>query len=169
LTLTGLSSSETTLAGRASGLAKMIGPMLAVTLVVLPMTWWMPLFRTELLVFLENDVTVLGAVQSLAEIDLFLCAIVVMFGMAIPVLKLIVSLYAWFVLPSGLARSWIGYLGKISKFSMLDVFLIAVTIVGLKGVGLGKVEIEYGLYAFSATVLAILLLAFWMQSEAERT
>ena len=54
------------------------------------------------------------------------------------------------------ARAWLGALNKIGKFSMLDIFLIAVTIVGLKGVGLGKVEIAYGLYAFAAVVLMIL-------------
>jgi paraquat-inducible protein A len=157
-----------TLAGRAKGWAMLIGPLLAVTLLILPITWWMPLFRTELLVFLENDVTILGAVQSLADIDLFLCAIVILFGMMVPVVKLMASLYVWFVLAPDPARRWIGYLGKVSKFSMLDVFLIAVTIVGLKGVGLGKVEVEYGLYAFAGVVLAILLLSFWMLAAAER-
>ena len=159
---------ETPLGLRMQGPARLITPLLVIALIVLPFTWWLPLFRTELLVFLENDVTVIGAVQSLAEIDWFLCAIIVIFGMVIPFGKLAGLLYAWLILPADRGRVWIGILNKISKFSMLDVFLIAITIVGLKGVGLGKVEIAYGLYAFAAVVLTILGLSFWAQTLAAR-
>ena len=85
-----------------------------------------------------------------------------------PFIKLLTLLYAWFVLPPTRAQSWINASGKISKFSMLDVMLIAITIVGLKGVGLGKVEAEYGLYANTVVVLSVLFLSFWMEIEARR-
>jgi paraquat-inducible protein A len=157
-----------TLAGHQRGLTRLIGPLLAMTLVALPISWHLPLFRTELLVFLENEVTLLGAVITLAETDLFLCAIVVLFGMAIPFMKLLALLYAWFALPQARAQSWINAIGKISKFSMLDVMLIAIVIVGLKGVGMGKVKVEYGLYAYALVVIFALLLSSWMQVVAGR-
>jgi uncharacterized paraquat-inducible protein A len=128
--------------------------------VALPFTWFMPLFRTELLVFLDNEVSVIAAARTLFEADLLLFTVIVLFGMVVPVMKLTGLLYAWSVLPAEAGRAWIGALNKISKFSMLDIFLIAVTIVGLKGVGLGKVEIAYGLYAFASVVLMILALSF---------
>ncbi|MCX7347171.1 MAG: paraquat-inducible protein A [Alphaproteobacteria bacterium] len=157
-----------TLAGQQRGLTRLIGPLLAMTLVALPISWHLPLFRTELLVFLENEVTLLGAVITLAETDLFLCAIVVLFGMAIPFMKLLALLYAWFALPQARAQSWINTISKISKFSMLDVMLIAIVIVGLKGVGMGKVTVEYGLYAYASVVIFALLLSSWMQVVAGR-
>ncbi len=136
-------------------------PLLSLALIALPFTWFLPLFRTELLVFLDNEVTVIGAARTLLKADLMLFAVIVLFGMVVPVAKLTGLLYAWAILPREMARTWIGGLNKISKFSMLDIFLIAVTIVGLKGVGLGKVEIAYGLYAFAVVVLMILALSFW--------
>lgn len=157
-----------TLARRASGAATLIGPLLLSTLILLPASWAMPLFRTELLVFLGHEVTVLGAVRSLWELDLFLCAVVVLFGMALPFAKLTGLLVAWLALPASRGARWIEALAKISKFSMLDIMLIAVTIVGFKGVGLGSVSVEYGLYVYAGVVIAALVLSFWMQLLAER-
>ena len=67
------------------------------------------------------------------------------------------------------AQSWINTISKISKFSMLDVMLIAIVIVGLKGVGMGKVKVEYGLYAYASVVIIALLLSSWMQVVAGRS
>jgi paraquat-inducible protein A len=156
-----------TLARRAGGAATLIGPLLLSTLILLPASWAMPLFRTELLVFLGHEVTVLGAVRSLWGIDLFLCAVVVLFGMVLPLVKLGGFLVAWLALPAPLGARWIAALGKISKFSMLDIMLIAVTIVGFKGVGLGSVSVEYGLYVYAGVVIAALVLSAWMQQVAE--
>ena len=155
-----------TLAGRQTGAGLLIAPLLAVSLVALPLSWHLPLFHTELLMFLENDVSLLGAVRTLAETDLFLCAIVVVFGMAIPVMKLAALLYAWSALPAERARAWIDAAGKLSKFAMLDVLLLALVIVGLKGVGMGKVTVAYGLYVYAAVVLLVLMVSAWMQWRA---
>lgn len=158
-----------TLADRRHGLSRLIGPLLAIVLITLPITWHLPLFRTELLVFLENEVSLLGAVMVLAETDLILCAIVVLFGMAFPVAKLSALLYAWFAMPRAKAPCWINFIGKVSKFSMLDVMLIAVVIVGLKGVGMGRVQVEYGLYAYAGVVISALLVSLWMQIVVGRS
>lgn len=148
-------------ARQAQGAERLILPLLAAALIALPFTWFLPLFRTELLVFLDNEVTVIGAARTLFKADLLLFAVIVLFGMVVPVAKLAGLIYAWAIQPCAKGRASIGALNKISKFSMLDIFLIAVTIVGLKGVGLGEVEIAYGLYAFAAVVLMILALSFW--------
>jgi paraquat-inducible protein A len=148
-------------AGSATGVDRLVLPLLAIALIALPFTWFLPLFRTELLVFLDNEVTVIGAARTLFQADLLLFAVIVLFGMVVPVVKLAGLIYGWALQPRERGRVWIGALGKISKFSMLDLFLIAVTIVGLKGVGLGKVEIAYGLHAFASVVLMILALSFW--------
>lgn len=157
-----------TLAGTQRGVSVIAGPLLAILLIALVISWHLPLFRTELLVFLENDVTLLGAVVTLAETDLFLCSIVVLFGMVIPFMKLLALLYAWFALPQARARSWIKSISGFSKFSMLDVMLIAIVIVGIKGIGMGKVTVEYGLYVYAVVVLSVLLLSSWMLIAANR-
>ncbi|MEM7238490.1 MAG: paraquat-inducible protein A, partial [Pseudomonadota bacterium] len=54
-------------------------------------------------------------------------------------------------------RGWPGPLGLIEvvgKLSMADVFLIALYIVVVKGVGVGHVTSAWGLWLFTACVLA---------------
>jgi paraquat-inducible protein A len=161
-------SENRSLAATARGPAILVAPIIGVLLVALPVSWFLPLFRTQVAVFFKNEVSVIGAVQSLYDTDLAICAIVVAFGMVIPMAKLAAYLVAWLALPVERSRSWIKFLARISKFSMLDIFLIAVTIVGFKGVGLGKVTVEYGLYVFAGLVIAIVFLSFMIQSQAAR-
>lgn len=156
-----------TLARHAAGWQTLIAPLLVTTLILLPASWFMPLFRTELLWVLGNEVTVAGAVRSLWDVDLFLCGVVVLFGMVLPAVKLAGLLVAWTARPAPQGARWIAALGKVSKFSMLDIMLIAVTIVGFKGVGLGKVSVAYGLYVYAGVVIAALVLSFWMQRAAD--
>ena len=156
-----------TIAGQqTTGPARLTGALLALALIALLLSWHLPLFHTEFLVFLENDVTLIGAVQTLWETDLFLCAVVVIFGIAAPFLKLVALLYAWYALPLPRARGWIARISKLSKFSMLDVLLIAVVIVGLKGIGKGKVTVAYGLYVYAGVVIAVLILSSLMLAVA---
>ena len=48
----------------------------------------------------------------------------------------------------------------LGKLAMADVFLVALYIVVVKGIGLGRVETGWGLYLFSACVLAQIAIGF---------
>ena len=89
-------------ARHSKGWDRLILPLLALALIALPFTWFLPLFRTELLVFLDNEVTVIGAARTLFKVDLLLFAVIVVFGIMVPVAKLAGLLYAWTMLPSDL-------------------------------------------------------------------
>ena len=54
-----------------------------------------------------------------------------------------------------------GLLALLGKLSMTELFLLAVVIVGLKGVGVGRVETAWGLYLFGGVVLASLGTSLW--------
>ena len=74
---------------------RLVLPLLVLALVALPFTWFLPLFRTELLVFPSiNEVTVIGAARTLFKADLLLFAVIVLFGMVVPVAKLAGLIYA---------------------------------------------------------------------------
>ena len=51
------------------------------------------------------------------------------------------------------------FLNWMGKLAMADVFLIALYIVVVKGVGIGKVETAWGLYLFNACILASILIS----------
>jgi uncharacterized paraquat-inducible protein A len=47
----------------------------------------------------------------------------------------------------------------LGRLAMADIFLIAIYIVLVKGVGVGRVETAWGLYLFTLAVLASLVLS----------
>ena len=86
-------------------------------------------------------------------------------------LALLVALLA-LVAPLGktlaMAAIHFGYAGPrvasitapLAKLAMADVFLIALYVVVIKGIGVGRVEVAWGLWLFSACVLASLWVSF---------
>jgi uncharacterized paraquat-inducible protein A len=47
----------------------------------------------------------------------------------------------------------------MGKLAMADVFLIALYIVVFKGIGLGRIEVAWGLWVFTACILASLAIS----------
>ena len=121
-------------------------------LVLFPIAWFAPLMRAGLLpLFGLNEISVITGMQALWESDVALALLVTAFALFAPYLKTIGIALVHFnllrrkVLP---ALSWLG------KLAMADVFLVALYIVVVKGVGFGKVETAWGLYLFTACILA---------------
>ncbi len=125
-------------------------------LVLFPIAWMAPLARAGLLPFFKLDeLSVISAITVLIEEDLFLAFVVITLALIAPIAKIL-----------ALAAIHAGQLGKSSfptieilgKLAMADVFLIALYIVLAKGVGVGRVETAWGLYLFTACVLASMLI-----------
>ena len=120
-------------------------------LIAFPVAWFAPLAGAGLLPFFKLDqISVITGVQALAEEDLPLAILVALFAMVAPILKtaLLAAIHFNALKPRALP-----FLNILSKLAMTDVFLIAVYIVVVKGVGLGRVETAWGLWFFTACVL----------------
>ena len=126
-------------------------------LVAFPLTWFAPLIRTGLMPWFGLDeISVITGLQSLWDSDVVLALIVTAFALFAPMLKTIGLALIHFGLlsPRTLpALSWIG------KLAMADVFLVALYVVVAKGVGIGRVETAWGLYAFTACILASIIIS----------
>ena len=124
-------------------------------LILFPIAWFAPLMRAGLLpLFGLSEISVITGLQSLWDSDVALALLVTAFALFAPYLKTIglALLHFNLVSPKLLpALSWIG------KLAMADVFLIALYIVVTKGVGIGKIETMWGLYLFTACILASIL------------
>ncbi|RMF35937.1 MAG: paraquat-inducible membrane protein A [Alphaproteobacteria bacterium] len=127
-------------------------------LVLYPVAWWAPLARAGFMpLFGGNEISILTGVAALWQTDIVLCAIVVLFAIIAPYAKtLALALLHFDYLP----RRYLPVIGYLGKLSMADVFLIAFYVVIVKGVGVGYVEIAWGLYFFTALVLISLGLAW---------
>jgi uncharacterized paraquat-inducible protein A len=126
-------------------------------LVLFPISWFAPLLRAGLLpLFGMSEISVVSGLQSLWESDVALALLVTVLAIFAPYLKTIGLALIHFRL---LDRRTLPVLGWIGKLAMADMFLIALYIVLVKGVGLGSVETAWGLYMFSGCVLASIVIS----------
>ena len=120
-------------------------------LVLFPVAWFAPLMRAGLLpLFGLSEISVISGLQSLWGSDVVLALLVTAFALFAPYLKTIGLALVHFNLLKDKTLPVLSYLGKLA---MADVFLIALYIVVVKGVGFGTVETAWGLYLFTACIL----------------
>jgi uncharacterized paraquat-inducible protein A len=126
-------------------------------LILFPIAWFAPLMRAGLLpLFGLSEISVISGLQSLWESDVILALLVTLFALFAPYLKTIGLALLHFDLLSAKTTPFLNWLGKLA---MADVFLIALYIVVTKGVGIGKIETAWGLYAFSACIVASIVIS----------
>ena len=126
-------------------------------LILFPIAWFAPLMRAGLLpLFGLSEISVISGLQSLWGSDVFLALVVTVFALFAPYLKTIGLALLHFDLASPRLLPVLSWLGKLA---MADIFLIALYIVVSKGVGIGKIETMYGLYLFTACILASIIIS----------
>ena len=124
----------------------------AALLILFPISWFAPLLRAGLLpLFGLSEISVVSGLQSLWSTDVILALIVTGLAIFAPLLKTLGLALVQFGLASSRLLPALNILGKLA---MADVFLIALYVVVIKGIGVGRVEIAWGLYLFTGCILA---------------
>jgi len=123
-------------------------------LLLFPLAWAAPLLRAGLLpLFGMTEITVLSGIAALWSEDIFLALLVVLFALVAPIAKTL-SLSAVHFGRAG--PEWLGAVHLLGRLAMADVFLIAIYITVAKGIGVGRLDVGWGLYLFTFCVLASL-------------
>lgn len=126
-------------------------------LVIFPVAWSAPLMRAGILpLFGLSEITVLSGLAALWDSDRVLAVIVALFAIAAPYAK---TLALAGVQLGAVPPRLLGPVQWLGRLAMADIFLIAIYIVVVKGVGVGRVETAWGLYLFTAAVIASLALS----------
>ncbi|WP_028913944.1 paraquat-inducible protein A [Pseudorhodobacter ferrugineus] len=126
-------------------------------LVLFPLSWFAPLMRAGVLPFFDlSEISVISGLQALWGKDVSLALLVTFFAIFAPYLKTIGLALVQFRLLSPRVAPALHILGKLA---MADIFLIALYIILIKGIGLARVETAWGLYLFTGCVLASLVLS----------
>jgi uncharacterized paraquat-inducible protein A len=120
-------------------------------LILFPVAWLAPLMRAGILpLFGLSEISVITGLQALWRTDAALALVVTFFAIFAPMLKTV----GLALLQAGLLSArLLPALHLLGKLAMADVFLIALYIVVVKGVGLARVEPAWGLYLFTGCVL----------------
>lgn len=127
-------------------------------LVLYPVAWFAPLMRAGLLpLFGLSEISVMTGLQSLWASDIFLALVVTVFALFAPYLKTIGLALIHFNLLSPRVEKALEVMGKLA---MADIFLIALYITLTKGIGVGRIEVAWGLYLFTFCILASLFISW---------
>jgi len=112
------------------------------------------------LVLIVNTFSVLtGTLTLLKEGEYLLFIIIFGFSVVLPCIKITLLFKIWnsdTPLRNRAPRP-IVWLSSLGKWSMLDVFVVAVLLASIKLGALASVEIHYGLYAFALSVILIMI------------
>jgi paraquat-inducible protein A len=129
-------------------------------LILFPIAWFAPLMRAGMLpLFFDlKEISVISGLQVLWKSDVFLALLVTFFALFAPYVKTIGLALLHFGLLSPSTRPALTFLGKLA---MADIFLVAIYIVGTKGVGIGTVETAWGLYMFTGCILVSLAISLF--------
>lgn len=126
-------------------------------LILFPIAWFAPLLRAGMLpLFGLSEISVISGLQALWETDVALALLVTAFALFAPYLKTIGLALLHYGLLSPKVLPALHILGKLA---MADVFLVALYIVVVKGVGMAHVETAWGLYLFTVCILASLAIS----------
>lgn len=127
-------------------------------LIAFPVSWMAPLMRAGLLpLFGLSEISILSGLSALwGDGEYALTALVALLALVAPMAKTIcIALIHLSRAPTRLLPA----LEIAGKLAMADVFLIAVYVTLAKGLSVGRVETAWGLWLFTACVLASLAIS----------
>lgn len=149
-----------TLAAQAQGADRLLGIGILLTGALLVAGWTLPIMTVDRLLFLEERISILEACAALwSEGEYFLFAVIAVFSIVFPLLKLGAALYLWYRADAASPRllhslTWVETLGR---WSMLDVFAVALAVVAIQISLISDVAIHAGIYVFTAAIVLSML------------
>lgn len=125
-----------------------------------------PFFNVQKFWVFQDKVSVLSGLVNLAQADeWFLFVIIFLFTIIFPIVKLAGLATVWWARGRDDERAdqtlrWVSHLGK---WSMLDVFVVAILVVTLKSASVAKMTLGVGIYLFTASVILTQLIAMRLE------
>ena len=142
--------------------------LIAPTLTIYPqagdLTWIVKIIAPEELV--TSTFSILGVIEKLfLSNDLFLAILLALFSVFSPMLKLSLYWFATSVNDSKKFERVLQAVHYVGKFSMAEVFALALIIVVIKSLpGGSSAELEWGAYLFTLSVISSMAVSFRLDS-----
>jgi paraquat-inducible protein A len=162
---------STSLIRRFTAQGIIINILLLCSLVALVVGVIAPLLTLQKLYFIENTISLISTIQTLYnDNDWLLFIVITLFSVCIPVIKIVSLILITNVdfKPGSFLDKTLTVIETLGKWSMLDVFVVALLLVSVKLGALAKVEVHYGLYVFASSVILTMGLSFWIYHLAQR-
>ena len=147
-----------------------INLVLVATAVLFSVSLWAPLLTLKKFYFVKNTFSILSGMTQLlhdGEIGLFL--LLFLFTAVLPCVKLVILFLAWNRKSPGRHESrYLEWLSLLGKWSMLDVFVIAILIASVKLGAIATLIVHSGLYLFAASVVLMMASTQYIYSRLNR-
>ncbi len=139
---------------------KIINLVSILTLILFTGSLFAPLFTLDKFYFFSNTVSLISALLSLLEKgNVFLFLIIFIFSLLFPLFKLGIILYIWNSQAGTTVQHFLKWIHHLGKWSMLDVFVVALMVVSIKFDNIAEMQIHYGLYLFLGAVLLTMVIS----------
>ena len=131
----------------------------------------LPFMEIKKLVFLRDDYTLLQSIQAMwTEHQYVLAVIILVFSIVFPIAKLVALAFLWVVPGSDEQRAqWLHWLGIMGKWSMLDVFVVALIIVMTRSASMLEATPQIGVYLFAAAVVLSMVVTILVERIARES
>ena len=143
--------------------------LFAPTLTIYPkageLTWFLEIFAPDELSV--SSYSILGVIEKLISgNDFFLAVLLGLFSVISPIIKLSLYWRATNLYDSPKFKSVLQKIHYVGKFSMAEVFALALIIVVIKSFpGGSSAELEWGAYVFSFSVICSMIVSFKLDSK----
>ncbi|MBI1372964.1 MAG: hypothetical protein GC159_09410 [Phycisphaera sp.] len=130
----------------------------------------LPFMSVAKLVFFQEDYSLIHSIRGMIEEHNYVLAVIIFsFSILFPFAKLAALLYLWFApIASENRRRSLVWLSVLGKWSMLDVFVVAILIVLTQSKGYVDAEPEIGVYLFALAIGLSLVVSLRIEHAAKR-
>ncbi len=149
-----------------------VNALLFVTLGLFLYGVFAPLLTLKKFFIFGNTVSLASSLRQLADEGYWLLLVLVFcFSILLPLFKLVLLfvLVNARLLDTGRHMRYVRWMARIGKWSMLDVFVVAVLVVTVKLGVIAAVTVHAGLYAFAGSVFLTMGLTAWVGVLVERS
>ena len=123
--------------------------------------WSLPTLKLTKAIFFTSTYSIWAGITELWKSNhYFLAGLIFFFSMIFPTGKLLTLLAVWFVpLTHNVRSKFLNWLEILGRWSMLDVYVVAIMIVLIKAKDIVDANAAIGIYMFAAAVLLSILTA----------
>jgi len=154
---------------RRSGWAILLILLAAVGLFVAGI--FLPFTSVTKLWLFENQISVYrGLIILWKESELFLFLILFVFTVCFPFVKINALLCLWLYpgLTVDRAKAFFKFVANMGKWSMLDVFVVAILVLTVKSGGVASIKVQSGFFLFFISVMLTQFASLWTGKIASR-
>lgn len=155
------------LAARHRRLTPLLAVALLATFAAFTAGLLLPAIRVTKLRLFDSEFSILSGLGELADAGNWLVFfIILVFSVLVPYAKLVAVAILWWRKPSPAHARTLDWLHGLGRWSMLDVLVVAVTLITLQSGFYVRTELREGTYLFAAAALASMALTAWVSARA---